>query len=297
MTGHDRRIGTTLAGRFLVDSLIGEGQMARVYVAEQISMKRRVALKVLHKSLLSHKTAIKRFRREVEAVTRLRSPHSIVFYDFGAAEDGALFIAMELLDGESLRVRLEREGAMSPEITLGIVRQICGCLREAHQAGVLHRDLKPENIFLCGSEPGARAPFVKVLDFGLAKLSEPVFEEGAPPITLPSVTVGTPAYLAPEMAVLGRKADLRSDLYSLGVMVFEMLTGERPYDEKNLHAMMVAHAKSPIPQPSHRKPGLPPGSDAFIQLAMAKDPEERFQDADAFAHALAGAMGERRSSS
>ena len=293
----DRRVGTTVAGRFQIESLIGEGQMARVYVAQQMSMKRRVALKIMHLDLLRHKAAPTRFRREVEAVTRLRSPHTIVFYDFGSTDDGSLFIAMELLTGEPLRVWLDRERALDPALTLALVRQICSCLREAHGAGVLHRDLKPENIFLCPPEPGARAPFVKVLDFGLAKLSEPAFGENMPPITSPSITVGTPAYLAPEMAITGRKADLRSDLYSLGVMVFEMLTGERPYDEKNPHAMMVAHARNPIPQPSRRKQGLPAGSDGFIQVAMAKDPEERFQNAEAFANALASALGERRTAS
>ncbi len=291
----DRRIGTTVAKRFQIESLIGEGQMARVYVAQQISMKRQVALKIMHSDLLRHKAAPTRFRREVEAVTRLRSPHAIVFYDFGETDDRSLFIAMELLTGEPLRVRLERDKSLDPHATLSIVRQICGCLREAHNAGVLHRDLKPENIFLCPPEAGGKGPFVKVLDFGLAKLSEPAFGEQMPAITSPSVTVGTPAYLAPENAITGRRADARSDLYSLGVMVFEMLTGERPFDEKNPHAMMVAHNRTPIPQPSKRKKGLPPGTDGFMQVAMAKDPEDRFQNAEAFANALASALGERRS--
>src|SRR5215831_18689880 len=126
----DRRVGTTVAGRFQIESLIGEGQMAHVYVAQQISMKRRVALKIMHSDLLRHKAAPTRFRREVEAVTRLRSPHSIVFYDFGPTDDGTLYIAMELLSGESLRTRLEREGALEPALILSIVRQIAGCLGE-----------------------------------------------------------------------------------------------------------------------------------------------------------------------
>src|SRR5262249_31792172 len=160
----DRRVGTSVAGRFRIESLIGEGQMARVYVAEQMSMKRHVALKIMHSNLLLHKAAPMRFRREVEAVTRLRSQHSIVVYDFGSTDDGSLFIAMELLQGEPLRMLLDRERGLAPSLVLWIVRQICGCLREAHQAGVLHRDLKPENIFLCPPEAGTRGPFVKVLD-------------------------------------------------------------------------------------------------------------------------------------
>jgi serine/threonine-protein kinase len=190
-----------------------------------------------------------------------------------------------------LRALLERHRPLEPLLVLAIVRQVAACLAEAHAASIVHRDLKPENVFLC---PAAKGPFVKVLDFGLAKLVEPTPGEKVPPITLPSLTVGTPAYLAPEMAVTGRRGDARSDLYALGVMTYEMLVGERPFKEKTPSAMMKAHTSAPIPQPSLSRPQVPAGCDAFMTVALAKDPEDRFQDAEAFAVALGGALGERR---
>jgi serine/threonine-protein kinase len=299
MATRDRRLGTVIAGRFKVISLLGEGQMARVYVAEQLSMKRKVALKILHPELNRHPSAPARFRREVEAVVRLRSPHTIVFHDFGQADDGALFIAMELLPGESLRSCLERAGALDPWLVLTIVRQLAGCLAEAHACGVLHRDLKPENIFLCPSDPFskqvlAQTPQVKVLDFGLAKLSPSATGTVPEAITAPSMTVGTPAYLAPEAAIAGKTVDARADLYALGVLAFEMLCGRPPYQARTPHEMLQAHASSPIPQPSRMRAGLPRGCDGFIAVAMAKGPDERFQKAEALASALAAALGERR---
>ena len=297
LTPRDPHLGTVVAGRFRVQALLGEGQMARVYVAEQVSMKREVALKILRRDLTCHPSAPVRFRREVEAVTRLRSPHSIVFYDFGDTGDGSLYIAMELLSGETLRERLDREGALEPFAALDILRQVASCLKEAHEAGVLHRDLKPENIFLCPTGAGRR-PFVKVLDFGLAKLTERVLGEAVNPvITSPSLTVGTPAYIAPEMATLGRSADPRADLYGLGVMTFEMLVGGRPFQAKSPFLMLQEQIHSPVPLPSQHHQGLPPGCDGFMVIALAKDPEERFQSAEAFIAALASALGERRLSS
>jgi serine/threonine-protein kinase len=202
---------------------------------------------------------------------------------------------MELLAGETLRARLDREGTLEPACVLSIVRQICQCLEEAHAAGVLHRDLKPENVYLCPSSIKGSGPsdlFVKVLDFGLAKLSE--LNERMMNITSPSVTVGTPAYLAPEMALSDRKIDSRADLYALGVMTFEMLCGRLPFDEKTPHQMLMAHVRSPIPRPSQLASMLPKGCDAFMTVALAKQPEERFQSASAFAASLASAVGERR---
>src|SRR5688572_25011946 len=209
----DALIGAVLAGRFRIDALIGEGQAARVYVAEQLSMSRRVAIKVLRKELAKDRASVERFRREVEAVKFLRSPHTIAFYDFGE-DAGHLFIVMELLEGRTLRERIERGGPFERAEVLAIVDPVAASLAEAHAAGVIHRDLKPENVFLCPT-PGPPGPFVKVLDFGLAKLLDGVER---PSITAPSTTVGTPAYLAPEMATPGREADARVDLYALGIM-------------------------------------------------------------------------------
>jgi serine/threonine protein kinase len=282
----DPLLGQVLADRYRVDELIGGGGMARVYLAEQLSMARQVALKVLNTELLDDAEATARFRREVEAVTRLQSPHTISFIDFGETPNGLLFIAMELLDGETLRARLSREGTVPVDDAIAIVAQIANSLGEAHSAGVVHRDLKPENVQFA-SYPSPIQPFLKVLDFGLARVMEPA--EGGN-ITGMHKTVGTPAYLAPEVAIKGGVADWRADLYALGVMAFEMLTGERPYDDKSPTKVILAHINAPIPSIAERRPDLRPEVDAFIQIAMAKKPEDRSPNAQAFYDSFAASL-------
>lgn len=278
----DPLLGTTVAERYRIDELIGEGLMARVYVAQQLSMGRRIALKVLRPELSEDREATVRFRREVEAVAKLQSPHTIEFYDFGATADGQLYIAMELLGGETLRGRLDRGGAIPPGEVVRIVRQVADALGEAHAAGIVHRDLKPENIHF-STKKSPIQPFVKVLDFGLAKLRDSA-NDGA--ITARNTTVGTPAYLAPEVAKLNGVADWRSDLYALGVITFEMLAGERPYDDVNPMQVMLKHVNQPVPSIYASNPMLPSGLDGFMAIALAKDPGERMVDAEAFATTL-----------
>jgi serine/threonine-protein kinase len=289
MSDTESELGRIVDGRYRITSLLGEGNMAKVYVAEQVSMKRKVALKILHEARRTEGDALARFQREVDAVIRLRSPHCITFYDFGQTERDGFYIAMELLQGESLRDRLEREPVLAPSRVASIVRQICGCLSEAHAAGVLHRDLKPENIFLCPPQAGEAHEFVKVLDFGLAKLIHPQ-DAGAPVLTAPKMTVGTPAYLAPEMARSGYKRDGRVDLYALGVMVFEMLSGQRPFNANSPGLMLYAHVCEPVPAISSLRPELPAEADGFFMTALAKDPALRFSSADTFATVLAGVL-------
>jgi serine/threonine-protein kinase len=281
----DPLVGRTLAGRYRIDALIGAGHNARVYLAEQLSMKRRVAIKVLPVELTGDERASARFRREVEAVTRLQSPHTISFIDFGE-EDHLLFIAMELLDGETLRDRLERDTTIPVDDAISIVRQVANSLAEAHSAGVVHRDLKPENVQFA-SHPSPIQPFLKVLDFGLARVLEPDDDMN---ITGTHKTVGTPAYLAPEVATDGGVADWRADLYALGVIAFEMLAGQRPYDGKTPMQVVLAHMNAPIPSICAIRPDLPVGLDAFMRTALAKKPEDRAPNAQAFADALAAAL-------
>ena len=286
----DPLVGQVVAGRYSIDSVLGSGGMAKVYIATQLSMQRPVALKVLRRELLAEKVSVERFRREVLAVARLQSPHTIEFYDFDQSESGDMFIAMELLKGETLRDRLNRESVLAPDLIAAIVRQVAASLGEAHRAGVLHRDLKPENVHFCG-QPTPLRPFVKVLDFGLAKLLDMV---GDGSITGERKTVGTPAYMAPEMAIAGGHVDQRSDLYALAIMAYEMLVGERPFHANNPFALMKEQAIAPVPSLYGRGQELPHGVDAFMQVALAKDPDERMPDASTFAQALAGALGERR---
>jgi len=276
-------MGQILDGRYQIVDALGTGQMATVYLAQQLSMHRDVAVKVLRKDLCRDKKALVRFRREVEAVARLRSPHTIEFYDFGETDNGALYIVMELLAGETLRDVLDQRPMLECSETLSIVQQIAMALGEAHAEGVIHRDLKPENVQL-DIKTSPLQPFAKVLDFGLAKIQEP--GDGVGTITGKAVTVGTPAYLAPEAAVAGRVNDWRCDIYSLGVMVFEMLAGRRPYQAKNPLQMLYAHTTKPIPPARELRPELPPDADAFFERALAKDPKERFSSARALADAL-----------
>jgi serine/threonine-protein kinase len=278
-------VGKLIAGRYRLLRALGAGAMARVYVAEQVTMGRNVAVKVLRDELELDDIAVQRFRQEIAAVADLRSPHTIQCHDAGES-DGRLFLSMELLAGETLRQRLERDRAIAPAEVVAIAAQIGASLDEAHDAGVLHRDLKPENVFVC-THPSPLRPFIKVLDFGLAKLLEP---DRALRLTDRGRTVGTPAYMAPEMVVRGRAVDSRADLYALGVICFEMLVGRRPFDGKQAMAVAVAHARDAIPRASAIAPALPPAIDAFFDTVLAKSAAARPARASDVAALLAEAL-------
>jgi serine/threonine-protein kinase len=287
----DPHLGKVIDGRFRIEERIGEGGMAKVFLATQLSMERRVALKVIREDLSLDPKVIVRFRREVEAVSCLRSPHVISFFDYGESPEGLLYIAMEYLQGQTLRDQLDAQNMLNGIDVIGIMHQVCAAVNEAHAAGISHRDLKPENIFFC-DVPTPYTPFVKILDFGLAKLRDGL--DSHLHITGQQNTVGTPAYIAPEMCISEREVDHRADLYALGVMVFEMLAGRLPFTGKAPMAVALAHAKEPIPSACEIAPHLPPGVDSFMSIALAKEPGERFQDAKTFAEALATALGDRR---
>ncbi len=289
----DPVLGSIIGGRYKMARLLGKGNMARVYVAEQLSMQRNVAVKLLQPELIVDEVAAGRFRQEVDAVSRLHSPHTIRFYDAGRTPTGTPYIVMELLFGQTLRERLEEDIVLPPLEVLSIVRQISCSLFEAHEAGVLHRDLKPENVHFCHQATPLQ-PFLKLLDFGLAKLLDDRGPDN-PTLTGKRQTVGTPAYMAPEMIVEERVVDHRSDIYSLGVMIFEMLTGSRPFRETNSMKMALAHVREAIPSAQERNPELPEGIDSFFTTVMAKQPDDRPQYALDVAHLLAEALGDRRS--
>lgn len=269
----DPVIGSIIGGRFKLARLLGKGNMARVYVAEQLSMERNVAVKLLQPDLIVDETAAGRFRQEVHAVSRLHSPHTICFYDAGRTPSGTPYIVMELLFGQTLRERLNEDTVLPPSEVLSIVRQISCSLYEAHEAGVWHRDLKPENVHFC-HQATPMQPFLKLLDFGLAKLMDARGPDN-PTLTGKRQTVGTPAYMAPEMIVEERQVDHRVDIYALGVMIFEMLTGSRPFQGANAMKMALAHVQEEIPSAHLRNPHLPPNIDSFFATVMAKKPEAR----------------------
>ncbi len=283
----DPLIGHSLYGRYRIQRLLGEGQMARVYLAHQTAMGREVAVKVLRTELADDDDAGGRFRREIEAMARLSSPHTIQCFDCGETPSGYQFIVMEYLQGETLRQRLERCGLLTPAETLHIVAQIASALGEAHAAGIVHRDLKPANIHFC-SHASPLSPLVKVLDFGLSSLQDA--KRSPVGITDKHRTVGTPAYLAPEAAMAGRVCDWRSDIYALAVMCFEMLTGSRPFDGRNSVEVMVAHVREPIPSARELRSELPPAVDDFFTAALAKEPQLRLASAAALTVALTQAL-------
>jgi eukaryotic-like serine/threonine-protein kinase len=225
-------------------------------------------------------------------VSRLHSPHTIRFYDAGRMPTGTPYIVMELLFGQTLRERLDEDIVLPPLEVLSIVRQISCSLFEAHEAGVWHRDLKPENVHFC-HQATPMQPFLKLLDFGLAKLLDNHGPDD-PTLTGARQTVGTPAYMAPEMIVEERQVDHRSDIYALGVMIFEMLTGGRPFLETSSMQMALAHVRHEIPSAVARNPKLPAAIDGFFQCVMAKKPELRPQYALDVAQLLADCLGDRR---
>ncbi|MCC6622765.1 MAG: protein kinase [Deltaproteobacteria bacterium] len=234
--------GTVIDNRYTIKRLLGKGGMGSVYVARQHSMDRDVAIKIMHHRADGNQAAVQRFFWEVRAARRLQSPHTITVFDFGQTERGSLYLAMELLKGTTLGHRLSMDGKVPAARAMRITAQICRSLEEAHGNSIIHRDLKPENIFLC--QRGAHRDFVKVLDFGVAKFLDP---DGHMPLTQTGTVFGTPRYMSPEQAN-SERVDARSDLYALGIILYEMLTGKVPFAEENPLEILYKHVHAkPIP--------------------------------------------------
>ncbi len=235
-------LGKVFAERYEVEGLLGEGGMGWVFKARHVLMGHHVALKVMRKGLASDLNAVKRFYHEAKACSRLTQPHTIKVHDFGASSDGYLYIAMELLVGRALKDAIESDGPMPVVRVVHVARQVCKSLGEAHSKGMIHRDLKPENIYLA-EVPGER-DYVKLLDFGIAK-----FIAGGPrseDLTKAGVVVGTPKYMSPEQAK-GAPLTHSSDLYSLGVILYEMITGRVPFESDSTVTLLIRHASEPAP--------------------------------------------------
>jgi tRNA A-37 threonylcarbamoyl transferase component Bud32 len=233
--------GSILDARYRVDAFLAEGGMGRVYVGTQIQLGRKVALKLMRRNLVADEASKKRFLQEAVAASRLNHPNTIKVYDFGQVGSD-VFIAMEFIDGVSLQGALDAAGALPLARTLRIIEQVAASLAEAHARGIVHRDLKPDNIFL--AEIAGQRDFVKVLDFGIARVLE---NEQNTRITMDGLVCGTPDYMAPEQAI-GGEIDGRSDLYALGVMFYELLTGQLPFVAPTPVAVLLKHQHEPPPE-------------------------------------------------
>jgi serine/threonine protein kinase len=269
----DAMIGRVIGGRFRVLKLLGEGGMGAVYLAQHEALPRKLAIKILRPQLAKDKSFIERFRREAIAASRIEHPNVIYITDFGHTEDGSVYLAMEYLEGIGLDRVLAKQVRIPPSRTLPILAQIADALDLAHQMSVVHRDLKPENIQLTLLH--GRKDFVKLLDFGIAKLQTPEFDGAA--LTIRGQVFGTAEYMSPEQAS-GRPVDGRSDIYSLGCLAYEMLTGDPPFLGPAVQVLR-AHVQTPPPPPSTKMKGLrlPPSLDALVLRCLSKNPKERYQ--------------------
>jgi eukaryotic-like serine/threonine-protein kinase len=272
----DPLIGTTVGGRYTIERMLGEGGMGRVYEAVRhiAGVKQRVAIKTLHPHLSADAQIVARFHRECGTVAQLRHPNTIKVEDFGQTADGTLYIAMEFVDGRTVADHLEKDGPMSPERSEHVLEQVCGSLAEAHKQGVVHRDLKPENVVLM--DVGDDVDFVKVLDFGIAARKDSTDAAKEAKLTQQGMVLGTPPYMSPEQ-FMGKELDSRSDIYSLGVMAYEMLTGKLPFSANTPWEWATCHMTAQ-PSPFEDSPtmtDIPGKMKTAIFRALSKKPEDR----------------------
>lgn len=287
MSAKDPFIGREiLDGQFKILQKIGTGGMGSVYKASQPDMNRMVAIKILHPKLAGRKDLTSRFRREARAMSQLTHPNTVKVFMYGELEDdGSLYIVMEYLEGKNLNQTVRRGGPMAYDRAIPILVAVCGALQEAHDMGIVHRDLKPENIFICNQ--GGLKEFPKVLDFGLAKVTERQMRPGSIILTQEGMVFGTPEFMSPEQAQ-GQTLDARSDIYSLAVILYEAMTGKLPFMAKTPMEYIQKHVTAaPIPL-DERVPELrfPPGLGEVLNKAMGKKPADRYQTAREFADAL-----------
>jgi serine/threonine-protein kinase len=281
----DDLAGVVVAGKYRVQRLVATGGMGRIYLAEQLPLERPVALKVLDSRYVQGDQDPgfqKRFLLEAATVAKLSHPNTVRIFDYGRFEGGGLetyFMVMEYLEGRTLRQALRQEGPLAPARAVEVVREVARALREAHRHGIVHRDLKPSNVMLVPTDEGE---IVKVLDFGIAKLVRDDTED----LTMGGKFIGSPRYMAPEQ-IRHTQLDGRTDLYSLGVLLFEVLTGRVPFRGEKAVQTLVMHLNDPVP-PLRLRGGAPPPPEleALVLRCLAKKPDDRFADVEAFIAAL-----------
>jgi serine/threonine protein kinase len=273
--------GRILAGRYQLDAVLGRGGMGVVYSGRHIAIDRAIAVKVLRRDLARSSDAVARFHREARAAASIGSPHIVEVFDFGFTDEGDAFIAMERLDGTDLRKLVRESGPLAPARAIAIARQIAKGLAAAHARGIIHRDLKSENVFVCRRDTGEH---VKLLDFGISKVTE--LDDSRGPLTSEGVVMGTPHYMAPELLHGATAADARADVYALGCVLYEMLTGAVPFSGKTPMEVAYKHVHEPVEPPSRRRPGLSPTLDALALRALEKNVHLRIASAEQFIRAL-----------
>ncbi len=278
-------------GSYRLVEKLGEGGMGEVWRAEHRMLARGAAIKLIRPASLGAADAsraremVKRFEREAQATAALRSPHTIEVYDYGAASDGTFHYVMELLEGYSFQVLVERFGPVPPERAVRFLRQACHSLAEAHASGLVHRDVKPANMFVC--RLGLDLDFVKVLDFGLVKLQGAV-GQGAEALTVEGAFTGTPAYMPPEVALGAQTVDGRTDIYALGCVAYWLLTGHRVFESGNAMQMVVDHVRTPPVAPSQRtRQAIPRALETIVLRCLEKEPSRRPASASDLSRELA----------
>ncbi|HJQ67725.1 MAG TPA: serine/threonine-protein kinase [Blastocatellia bacterium] len=281
----DELMGACLADKYMIEERLGSGGMCDVYRARHVGMDKPVAVKVLKPHLSSDPKIAKRFEQEARAASRIHHPHAISVTDYGMDHDKTPFIVMELVKGETLGQTLRTTGAFSVERAANILRQVCGALEAAHSVGVIHRDIKPENIILAEYDG---SDWVEVVDFGVAKVLEDVNRRGA--LTGANIIVGTPRYMSPEQCE-EKPVDARSDIYSVGVVLYEMLTGEAPFEGDSSTRLLMAHASAPPAPLREKRPDISAEVEAVVMKALEKDPARRPQSAAEFAREFEQAAG------
>jgi len=270
----DSLIGTVISERYRVDALIGEGAMGRVYRGEHVLMRKRVAIKLMHRELSSVPEIVQRFEREAHAAAHIEHPHVASCTDFGTLPDGTVFLVLEYVEGRPLSALVD-EGPQKVERALEIALQIASALESAHARGIVHRDMKPDNVLLVERDGGR--DFVKVLDFGIAKVQTAAMQADRP-ITQVGLVYGTPEYMAPEQA-LGQEVDARADIYALGVILYELLSGQRPYGGP-VTGLLGQQLSQPIPLIKDRAGvSVPPGVEALVRQMLMTDVNSRIGSA------------------
>ncbi|MDP9001592.1 MAG: serine/threonine protein kinase, partial [Myxococcota bacterium] len=284
------RVGQLVGSKFRLDAVIGRGGMGTVWAATHVNLGHRVAIKLVAREFVRSPEVLRRFDAEAKAAARLQSRHVVQVFDSGVLDDGTPYIAMELLAGENLDQRVQRSGPMSSDEAIRTLAQCCKALARAHAAGIVHRDIKPENVFLARA-PDEDADVAKILDFGVAKITMEL--DGRTSATGTGALLGTPIYMSPEQVRGGKDIDHRTDLYSLGLVAFTIMTGKLAIDSETFGEVVLKICTHPLPSLCSLAPHLPAAMDGWFQRACAREAVDRHQSAQEFIDTLRAAAGER----